>query len=243
MMAAAAGLADPILEVQGLRAYYGGTPILHGIDLSVRRGEVVAVIGRNGAGKTTLLKCLLGLVAQGGGRIAYKETDISRLHPQQRARRGIGYIPQGRGLFPRMTVAENLVMGELIGGADGRLRYDLVHEIFPVLQQRSGQQAGTLSGGQQQMLAIGRALVGSPELILLDEPSEGVQPSIVQQISTNLSMIRQRLGTTILLVEQNLQMIRSMAERCYVMEKGRIVDEIAPHSLSDLNMVRRYLAV
>ena len=242
-MSATVSLADPVLNVQHLSACYGGTPILHGVDLSVRRSEVVAVIGRNGAGKTTLLKCLLGLVAQRNGRIVYKETDISQLPPQQRARRGIAYIPQGRGLFPRMTVGENLIMGELISKTTETLHYDLVYEIFPFLQQCAAQQAGTLSGGQQQMLAIGRALVGRPELILLDEPSESVQPSIVQQISANLSMIQQRLGTTILLVEQNLQMIRSTAERCYVMEKGRIIDEIVPHSISDLDLARRYLAL
>jgi urea transport system ATP-binding protein len=235
--------ADLILEIEGLRAYYGGTPILQGVDLNVRQGEVVAVIGRNGAGKTTLLKCVLGLVTQGEGRIIYKGTDISRFPTPQRALRGIGYIPQGRGLFPQMTVKENLAMGELIGGTYGMLCYDLVYEIFPLLAQRANQEAGTLSGGQQQMLAIARALVGRPNLILLDEPSEGVQPSIVQQISADLSTIRQRLDTTILLVEQNLKMIRAMAERCYVMEKGRIVDEIETSSLSNPEMVRRYLAV
>ena len=218
--------ADLILEIEGLRAYYGGTPILQGVDLNVRQGEVVAVIGRNGAGKTTLLKCVLGLVTQGEGRIIYKGTDISRFPTPQRALRGIGYIPQGRGLFPQMTVKENLSHGRID-------RRDLWNALlrsrlrnFSSLAQRANQEAGTLSGGQQQMLAIARALVGRPDLILLDEPSEGVQPSIVQQISADLSTIRQRLGTTILLVEQNLKMIRAMAERCYVMEKGRIVDEI-----------------
>jgi urea transport system ATP-binding protein len=238
-----ADAAEAILEITGLRAYYGGTPILQGVDLFVRRGEIVAVIGRNGAGKSTLLKCLLGLVEQGDGRIVYKNADISRLPTQQRAMRGIGYIPQGRGLFPRMTVKENLSMGELIAGTHGMLAYDLVYEIFPLLAQRANQEAGTLSGGQQQMLAIARALIGRPDLILLDEPSEGVQPSIVQQICADLSTIRQRLGTTILLVEQNLKMIRAMAERCYVMEKGSIVDEIEPTALADPVLVRRYLAV
>ena len=142
-----------------------------------------------------------------------------------------------------MTVKENLSMGELIAGTHGMLCYDLVYEIFPLLAERANQEAGTLSGGQQQMLAIARALIGRPDLILLDEPSEGVQPSIVQQICADLSTIRQRLGTTILLVEQNLKMIRAMAERCYVMEKGSIVDEIEPTALADPVLVRRYLAV
>jgi branched-chain amino acid transport system ATP-binding protein len=232
-----------LLDVQELRANYGGTPILQGVDVAVRPGEIVAVIGRNGAGKTTLLKCLLGLVVQSGGRILYRNADISGLPSPRRARLGIGYIPQGRGLFPRMTVAENLVMGELIGRTRGIRRHDLVEEFFPFLAARAAQQAGTLSGGQQQMLAIGRALVGGPDLILLDEPSEGVQPSIIREIATNLAQIRLRLGTTILLVEQNIDMIRAMAERCYVMEKGRIVDEISPQSLADVGTVRRYLAV
>lgn len=237
------GAAEAILEINGLRAYYGGTPILQGVNLFVRRGEIVAVIGRNGAGKSTLLKCLLGLVERGDGRIVYKDADISHLPTHQRALRGIGYIPQGRGLFSRMTVKENLSMGELIAGTHGMLCYDLVYEIFPLLAERANQEAGTLSGGQQQMLAIARALIGRPDLILLDEPSEGVQPSIVQQICADLSTIRQRLGTTILLVEQNLKMIRAMAERCYVMEKGSIVDEIEPTALADPVLVRRYLAV
>jgi urea transport system ATP-binding protein len=242
-MTEGASSAQPLLDVQDLQAYYGGTPILQGVGLSVLKGEVVAVIGRNGAGKTTLLKCLLGLVTQRDGKILYKTKDIGHLPSYRRAQCGIGYIPQGRGLFPRMTVAENLVMGELIAGNNGTLYYSLIDELFPILSQRAGQEAGTLSGGQQQMLAIARALVGGPELILLDEPSEGIQPSIVQQIGASVRTIRQRLGTTILLVEQNLQMIQSMAERCYVMEKGRVIDEIAPQSLSDLDTVRRYLAV
>ncbi len=242
-MSIVADSANPILHVQGLSASYGGTPVLRGVDLSIRRSEIVAVIGRNGVGKSTLLKSLLGLVAQSGGRIAFKEMDISRLPSHQRARRGIGYVPQGRGLFPRLTVSENLVMGELIRQGNETARYDFAYELFPFLKERAGQQAGTLSGGQQQMLAIGRALVGRPELILLDEPSENVQPSIVHQISATLAVVRQRLGVTMVLVEQNLQMIQSVAERCYVMEKGRFIDEIAPNSLSDLNTIKRYLAV
>ena len=237
------GAAEAILEITGLRAYYGGTPILRGVDLFVRRGEIVAVIGRNGAGKSTLLKCLLGLVEQGDGRIVYKDADISRLPTQQRALRGIGYIPQGRGLFPRMTVKENLSMGELIAGAHGMLCYDLVYEIFPLLAQRANQEAGTLSGGQQQMLAIARALIGRPELILLDEPSEGVSPLLSNRyapISPQFGIVWARQSYS---WSKNLKMIRAMAERCYVMEKGSIVDEVEPTALADPVMVRRYLAV
>jgi len=235
--------SDLILEVQGLRAAYGGTPILQGADFSVRRGEIIAIIGRNGVGKTTLMKCLMGLLPQSGGRVVYQNIDITRLRSNERARLGIGYIPQGRGLFPRLTVAENLTVGELVGKKARTKLYDLVFEFFPILAERMSQQAGTMSGGQQQMLSIGRALVGGPNLVLLDEPSEGIQPSIVQQISKNMREISQRLDMTIILVEQNISMIRSMAQRCYVMNKGRIVEEVAIEKLADPVVVRRHLAV
>jgi urea transport system ATP-binding protein len=232
-----------ILDVRDLRAAYGGTPILQGADFSIGRKEIVAIIGRNGVGKTTLMKCLIGLLPSRGGHIVYKGADITHLPAHRRARRGIGYIPQGRGIFPRMTVAENIVMGELIGRDNGHSLYDLIYAIFPVLASNAAQVAGTLSGGQQQMLAIARAVVGGPDLLLLDEPSEGIQPSIVQEISVAMREISAQLGTTIVFVEQNISMIRSMAERCYVMDTGRITLEAPIDSLADAALVRRYLAV
>jgi urea transport system ATP-binding protein len=215
-----------VLEVQGLQAGYGATPILQGVDLSVGKGEIVALIGRNGVGKTTTMRCLIGLLRARGGSILLQGREIGALPSDARARLGVGYVPQGREVFPRMTVAENLLVGEQVGGPRGRKQPDLVYQYFPRLAERRSQLAGTMSGGEQQQLAIGRALVGNPALMLLDEPSEGIQPSIVQLICDVLRAIRRDLGTTILFVEQNLDTILDVGERAYVMEKGRIVGRI-----------------
>jgi branched-chain amino acid transport system ATP-binding protein len=234
----------PLLEVHELRAGYGGTPILQGVEFSVGKGEIVAIIGRNGVGKSTLMKCLIGLLPATAGTILYDRSDVTPEDASVRARRGIGYIPQGRGIFPRLTVAENLAMGELIGSDKGgaKLR-ELVDRYFPILATRSAQRAGTMSGGEQQQLAIGRALIGNPDLVLLDEPSEGIQPSIVQQIAENFKKLNAEIGLTVLFVEQNIDMIVSMAQRCYVMDKGAIVDQVAPGDLADEKIMRKYLAI
>jgi branched-chain amino acid transport system ATP-binding protein len=236
--------AYPLLEVHELRAGYGATPILQGVEFSVGKGEIVAIIGRNGVGKTTLMKCLIGLLPATAGTIFYDRSDVTPEDASVRARRGIGYIPQGRGIFPRLTVAENLTMGEMIGSDKGgtKLR-ELVDRYFPILAARSSQRAGTMSGGEQQQLAIGRALIGNPDLVLLDEPSEGIQPSIVQQISENFRKLNAEIGLTVLFVEQNIDMIMSMAQRCYVMDKGAIVDQVAPGDLGDERIMRKYLAI
>ncbi|MCU4742456.1 ABC transporter ATP-binding protein [Halobacteria archaeon AArc-m2/3/4] len=160
-----------------------------------------------------------------------------------RATRGMGYIPQGRDVFPELSVEENLRMGETINAADDDPLYDVVYDYFPILEERATQDAGTLSGGQQQMLAIGRALVGNPDLLLLDEPSEGIQPSIVQQITEDLTRINDELGITILFVEQNLQVIQNLATRCYAIDKGTIVDELGPADLDSRETLAEYLAV
>jgi len=236
--------AHPLLEVSDLRAGYGATPILQGVEFSVGKGEIVAIIGRNGVGKTTLMKCLIGLLPATAGTIRYDRSNVTPEDASVRARRGIGYIPQGRGIFPRLTVAENLTMGEMIGRDKGgaKLR-ELVDRYFPILAERSGQRAGTMSGGEQQQLAIGRALIGNPDLVLLDEPSEGIQPSIVQQISENFRKLNAEIGLTVLFVEQNIDMIMSLAQRCYVMDKGAIVDQVAPGDLADERIMRKYLAI
>jgi len=213
---------ETVLEIRGLQAGYGATPILQGVDLAVGKGEIVALIGRNGVGKTTTMRCLMGLLRTRGG--------------------GIGYVPQGREVFPRMTVAENLMVGELIGGPRGKKQPELVYQYFPRLAERRDQLAGTMSGGEQQQLAIGRALVGNPALMLLDEPSEGIQPSIVQLICDVLRAIRRDLGTTILFVEQNLDTILDVGERAYVMEKGRIVGRIEPGAMN-AQAVREHLSL
>ena len=234
---------QPLLEVHGLRAGYGGTPILQGIEFKVNRGEIVAIIGRNGVGKTTLMKCLIGLLAAKEGKILYDGEDISEQPAHLRARRGIGYIPQGRQIFPGLTVAENLFMGGLINEGGQKKLDALVQSYFPILAARRDQKAGTMSGGEQSQLAIGRALVGNPNLVLLDEPSEGIQPSIVREIGQNMKKLNVDIGLTVLFVEQNVDMIMHMAQRCYVMDKGRIVDEVPPQKLADASVVRRYLAV
>ena len=234
--------AAPVLEVRGLRAAYGETPILQGVDLRVGRGEIVSLIGRNGVGKTTTLRCLMGLLRARGGSIALQGGDITTLPSDARARLGIGYVPQGREVFPRMTVAENLAVGELVGGPKGRKQPELVYQYFPRLAERRDQLAGTMSGGEQQQLAIGRALVGNPALMLLDEPSEGIQPSIVQLICDVLRAIRRDLGTTIVFVEQNLDTILDVGERAYVMEKGRVVARIDPGHM-DAATVRGHLMI
>jgi urea transport system ATP-binding protein len=208
-----------VLSTLQLRSGYGGKPVLQGIDMDVRQGEIVAVIGRNGVGKTTLMRTLVA---------------------HRRARLGIGYVPQGRDVFPRMTVEENLKVGEMVGG---KADYARVYGTFPILAERRTQQAGTMSGGQQQQLAIGRVMISNPSLILLDEPSEGIQPSIVQDIARTIVELNRQTDVTIVFVEQNLDMIRAMAQRCYVMDKGRIVAALTPADLDDREVVRRHLAV
>ena len=235
-------MPESILDVSGLWAAYGATPILQGVDMAVRRGEIVGVIGRNGAGKTTLMRCLIGLIRATRGSVRLFDRDITDLPPDARARAGIGYIPQGRDVFPQMTVEENLEVGKLIGGPNARKLPDLVYTYFPRLKERRRQIAGTMSGGEQQQLAIGRALIGNPVLMLLDEPSEGVQPSIVQMICEALKSIRNELGTTIVFVEQNLDTILAIAERCYVMEKGRISTTLSEDKI-DAHNVRAQLLI
>ncbi|MFY4813764.1 ABC transporter ATP-binding protein [Haloarcula sp. AONF1] len=232
-----------MLELDGVTAAYDTTPILRDVDLSVEEGEIVGVMGKNGVGKTTLLKTVMGLLEPSDGVISYDGTDVTDASADERARAGIGYIPQGRDVFPKLTVEQNIKMGETIRSESDETLYDQIYDYFPVLEERASQEAGTLSGGQQQMLAIGRALVSNPDLLLLDEPSEGVQPSIVDQISQDMQTINDDLGTTILFVEQNLGVIREMADRCYAMERGTVVDELGPSTIADEDAIAEYLAV
>ncbi|MBR0816647.1 ABC transporter ATP-binding protein [Bradyrhizobium liaoningense] len=230
-----------ILDVSELWAGYGATPILQGVTMSVSRGEIVGVIGRNGVGKSTLMRCLIGLLQTWRGTISFMEQDVTKLEADARARAGFGYIPQGRDVFPQMTVEENLQVGELIGGPGGKKLPELVYEYFPRLKERRRQAAGTMSGGEQQQLAIGRALIGNPSLMILDEPSEGIQPSIVQHICEALRSFRNELGTTIIFVEQNLDTILAIAERCYIMEKGRIAQSLAGGEVNEDNVREQLL--
>lgn len=236
-------MSTTLLEIHDLVSGYGSGSILQGVSLQVAAGEIVSVIGRNGVGKSTLMKAIIGLLPAEAGAIVFKATAIQPLRADQRAQMGIGYVPQGREVFPELTVEENLIMGETINHNKHSLRYDLVYEYFPVLYERRKQLAGTFSGGQQQMLAIGRALVGEPELLLLDEPSLGIQPSIVQQIGETLVRLNAKEGLTILLVEQNTRLIGLMTQRAYAMDKGRIVASLAPEKLRDREALIEYLAV
>lgn len=230
------------LTVSNLSAGYGPTPIIRDVNCTIESGEVVGIIGKNGVGKTTLLKTIMGLLSPNQGSVSLHNEDVTDMSADNIAKRGVGYVPQGRDVFSGLSVEENLVIGTSVGTDDTTL-YDRVYEYFPILEERSDQDAETLSGGQQQMLAIGRALVGNPDIMLVDEPSEGVQPSIVQSISENLRQINAELDTTILFVEQNLSVIQSLADRCYAMEKGTIVEEIPQTGLNDTDQLTEHLVV
>lgn len=232
-----------LLSVRNLCGGYGGEQVLQGVDLTLNAGEVVAVIGRNGVGKSTLMRTLTGLLAPSAGTIHFNGVDVTRAPANQRALRGIGYIPQGREVFPDLTVRENLLVGEVAGQGRAAPDYDTIYRFFPILRERARQRAGTLSGGQQQQLAIGRAMIGHPSLMLLDEPSEGIQPSIIKDISRNVRALNAQTGVAVLLVEQNLDLIVSMARRGYVMEKGRIVASLGPDEITSRDAVRRYLTI
>lgn len=231
------------LRTEKLTAGYGDITVLREVSLNVDVGEIVGILGRNGMGKTTLIRCLAGLIVPTAGSIIFNDQDVTALQPYERARRGFTTIVQGRGVFPQMTVAENLEMGRIASGRGGENRLDEVLTYFPRLQERMGQQAGTMSGGEQQMLAIGRGLMANPKVMLLDEPSDGIMPSLVTQIAEILVQINQRENMTIIIVEQNVPMVFKMSKHCLILEKGRIVAEGAPTELSSSNIMQEYLAI
>ena len=220
------------LNVSNLYSGYGKVRIVQDVSMSIGEGEIVAVIGRNGVGKTTLMKTLIGIIGTLHGKIEFNGRDISRLSSSRRARLGIGYVTQGRGIFTRMSVSDNLTMGERVGDVRSVNR-QRVFQFFPILQERLSQKAGSLSGGEQQQLAFGRILAGQPELILLDEPSEGIQPNIVQEIGRIIHRLRQEEGLTVVIVEQNLELIHAVADRCIVMDKGEIIAELTAEEIKD----------
>lgn len=221
-----------MLAIEGVCAGYGQSRVLEAVKLSVAEGEAVTLLGRNGVGKTTLLRTIVGLHPAEQGIVQLNGEDITDDPPYTRARKGIGYVPQGRGIFPHLTVDENLRVGfaSLAGRAGKREQAipDYVYELFPLLRRVASRKGGVLSGGEQQQLALARALVAQPKLLILDEPTEGIQPSIVQQIEEALREIRTRLKIAILLVEQYLDFAWSIADRFYVMRSGRIIDEGSP---------------
>jgi len=234
-----------LLQVSNLKSGYGRTRILNGISFEAARGEVLAVIGRNGVGKTTLMKTLIGLLPVMSGEIQFDGGTLTGLTAARRAQHGIGYVPQGRGIFGRMTVSENLSTGETVGAMSGHngSNFERVFKFFPRLRERLSQKAGTMSGGEQQQLAIGRVLIGTPKLILLDEPSEGIQPNIIQEIGRIIRRLSAEEGLTVIIVEQNLELIEASADRCLVMDKGAIIAEIEPLALKDPQVSKKYLAI
>lgn len=230
-----------MLSVEEIHTYYGTSHILHGVSLTVQPGELVSLLGRNGAGKTTTIRSIIGFTRPRSGHVRLDGLEITRLPPHRIARQGIGLVPQGRRIFPDLSVQENLLLGATRGGG----AWDLarVYRTFPRLEERKGNRGDQLSGGEQQMLAIARALMLNPRLLLMDEPSEGLAPLIVHEIGEIIRGIKAE-GLSVLLVEQNLGLGLSVADRCYVLNKGQIVFESSPDVLQKSEDVkRRYLGV
>jgi urea transport system ATP-binding protein len=229
-----------MLKVDNINLFYGAAQALRGVSIAAEPGKVTCVLGRNGVGKTSLLRALVGQYPIASGSISFDGADISGLKPYERARRGIGFVPQGREIFPLLTVEENLKTGFGPLKREDRNIPDDVFSLFPVLNTMLGRRGGDLSGGQQQQLAIGRALVMRPKLLLLDEPTEGIQPSIIKDIGRALQFLRDEKRMTILLVEQYLDFCREIADDIYIMDRGEI-QHAGPASDLDLPEVRRHL--
>jgi branched-chain amino acid transport system ATP-binding protein len=232
-----------MLDVQGLKTAYGRIPILHGVSFAVKEGEFVGILGHNGMGKTTLLKALMGFLPATGGRVHFTGGDITAAEPYRRARLGLGYVPQGREIFPALTVLDNLRMGcsKQAGGEQETI--DEVLEEFPRLKRLLDRAGGALSGGEQQLLAIARCLCGKPRLVLLDEPTEGIQPSIIDEIVETLLRLRDNLGLTMILVEQNLDFIAALSQRILIIQKGAITREVQPGDLHDSSLVGEFIGI
>ncbi|SAL69551.1 ABC transport ATP-binding subunit [Caballeronia cordobensis] len=211
-----------MLEIQNLNQYYGGSHILRDVQLTIPEGKLTVLLGRNGVGKTTLLRCLMGVVPTKTGTITWREKTISTLPTHARVSSGLAYVPQGRDIFPRLTVEENLLVGAASRTAPKKIP-DHIYALFPVLKDMKHRRGGDLSGGQQQQLAIGRALMSEPRLLILDEPTEGIQPSIIRDIGRTLRQLVDDMGMTVLLVEQYYDFARELADRYWVMSRGEIV--------------------
>ncbi|WP_293775779.1 urea ABC transporter ATP-binding subunit UrtE [uncultured Oxalicibacterium sp.] len=232
-----------MLQVDELNQYYGAAHTLRGVSLNVQKGRCMALLGRNGVGKTTLLKCLMGVLPVAKGNVTFEGQDITRLKPHQRAALGIAYVPQGREIFARLTVEENLLMGMATksGRAAASIRGE-VYELFPVLKEMLHRRGGDLSGGQQQQLAIARALLADPKLIILDEPTEGIQPSIIKDIGRVIRLLRERGDIGILLCEQYFDFAHDLADDFIVMSRGEVVASGTQAQMND-ESVKRHLAV
>ncbi|MEN9205342.1 MAG: urea ABC transporter ATP-binding subunit UrtE [Thermostichales cyanobacterium DRC_bins_46] len=231
-----------VVTVSNFNVYYGESHILRDVSLAVPAGEVVCLLGRNGVGKTTLLKSMMGLLRPRRGQMLFEGQDLTLASPDRRARAGIGYVPQGREIFPKLTVAENLEVGREASEGRQKTIPEEVFELFPVLKTMLQRRGGDLSGGQQQQLAIARALVAKPKLLLLDEPTEGIQPSIILEIEEAIAKIKQQTGAAVLLVEQYFQFAQRLADAYYVMDRGSIVLQGRKADM-DEKLVRSYLSV
>ena len=232
-----------MLHVKGLRTGYGRIPILNGVSFAVNQGEFIGILGHNGMGKTTLLKALMGFLPATGGRIQFADDDVTTAEPYRRARLGLGYVPQGREIFPGLTVYDNLRMGcaKQNGGEQ-----DIIAEIleeFSRLKPLLDRPGGALSGGEQQLLAIARCLCGRPRLVLLDEPTEGIQPSIIEEIVEILQRLHEKSGLTMILVEQNLEFIAELSKRILIIQKGAITREVRAEDLGDASLVTEFIGI
>ena len=231
-----------MLKIEQLNQYYGQSQALWNLDLDVPEGECTVLMGRNGVGKTTLLKCIMGLLPVKSGSMQFGDKELLRVAAEQRAGMGLDYVPQGRQIFPLLSVEENLLIG-LPARRDGLRKVpDFIYEMFPVLKETLGRRGGDLSGGQQQQLAIGRALVTDPKLLILDEPTEGIQPNIVAEIGNVVRRLNQEMGLSVLLVEQKLPFARKVADRFCLLDRGRAV---ASGEMPELNeeLIQQYLTV
>ena len=231
-----------MLQLSGLHAYYGKSHILHGVDMRVGEGEIVSLLGRNGSGRSTTVKTIMGLVT-GEGSVKFRDQEILGHHAFDIAHRGIGYVPENRDIFPKLTVEQNLQLGEKRGKKNPRWSFADMYKMFPRLKEREHTEAGVLSGGEQQMLTLCRTLMGDPDLIMIDEPTEGLAPKIVELVAQYLKTLKDR-GVSVLLVEQKLTIALEISERCYVMGHGSIVFEGTPAALrADAYIRKEWLEV
>jgi urea transport system ATP-binding protein len=234
-------MTQSILSIDKLSISIGGSRILREVNLNLSAHHVFCLMGRNGVGKTTTLKSVIGLYKPSSGRVVFEGRDISRMPPEERARAGIGYVPQGRGIFPHLTVSENLLIGAVAKGKKAKEALDRVYALFPIIKDFLSRKGGMLSGGQQQQLAIGRALLTEPKLLILDEPTEGIQPNIIDQIGDAIKLLRKE-SMTILLVEQYLEFCKELADNFAILDRGSVVAQGSVGELTDI-VVKQHLTV